>query len=73
MVLLGVQGISSRRYKNDVKPMEKASETLYSLKPVTFRYKGDIDPENKQHFGLIAEEVDKVNPDLVTRDDEGKP
>jgi septal ring factor EnvC (AmiA/AmiB activator) len=52
--------------------MDKASETILALKPVTFRYKEKIDPERLQQFGLVAEEVEKVNPALVTRDAEGK-
>jgi hypothetical protein len=69
---LGVQ-VSSRRFKEDVKPMYKSSEALYSLNPVTFRYKKEIDPQRASQFGLVAEEVEKVNPDLVVRDKEGKP
>ena len=53
--------------------MDKASEALLSLKPVTFRYKKEIDPEGTSQFGLVAEEVEKVNHDLVVRDKEGKP
>jgi hypothetical protein len=64
---------SSKRFKEDIKPMEKASEALLALKPVTFRYKKDIDPEAKSQFGLVAEDVEKVNPDLIVRDKEGKP
>src|SRR5215467_10616334 len=56
---------SSRRFKEDIKPMDKASEALFALKPVTFRYKKEIDPERKGQLGLVAEDVDKVNPDLV--------
>jgi hypothetical protein len=52
--------------------MERASEALYSLKPVTFRHKKEIDAERTPQFGLVAEEVEKVNPDLVARDKEGK-
>ena len=63
---------SSRRFKRDIKPMNDASETLFALKPVTFRYKTEIDPQGIPQFGLIAEEVEKVNPDLVVRDKEGK-
>ncbi len=55
-----------------VKPMDKASEALLALKPVTFRYKDEFDPEGIPQFGLVAEEVEKVNSDLVTRDAEGK-
>ena len=64
---------SSRRFKQEIKPMERASETLFELKPVTFHYKKEIDPASKSQFGLVAEEVEKVNPDLVVRDKEGKP
>jgi len=64
---------SSRRYKEQIKPMEKASEAIHSLRPVTFRYKKEVDPTRVLSFGLIAEEVAKVNPDLVTADGEGKP
>ena len=64
---------SSRRFKEEIKPMERASETLFALKPVTFRYKKGIDPARTPQFGLVAEEVQKVNPDLVVRDKEGKP
>jgi hypothetical protein len=52
--------------------MEKASEAIHALKPVTFRYKQELDPEGIPQFGLVAEEVEKVNPDLVARDDQGK-
>jgi hypothetical protein len=64
---------SSRRFKEEIKPMDKTSEVLLALKPVTFRYKKDIDPAGTPQFGLVAEEVEKVNPDLVVRDKEGKP
>jgi hypothetical protein len=64
---------SSGRFKDDIKPMGKASEMILQLKPVTFRYKEQIDPDRIPQFGLIAEEVEKVNPDLVARDQEGKP
>jgi Chaperone of endosialidase len=63
---------SSRRYKEDIEPMDKASEALFALKPVSFRYKGDIDPAHAKMFGLIAEEVAEVNPDLVMRNDKGE-
>jgi hypothetical protein len=63
---------SSARYKDDIKPMDKASEAILALKPVAFRYKKELDPEKIPQFGLIAEDVEKVNPDLVARDDEGK-
>src|SRR5262252_6089577 len=53
--------------------MDKASEAILALKPVTFRYKHDIDPNGTPQFGLVAEDVEKVNPDLVARDDHGKP
>jgi hypothetical protein len=63
---------SSRRFKEEIKPMEQASEALLALKPVTFRYKKEIDPQSIPQFGLIAEEVEKVNPNLVVRDTDGK-
>src|SRR5262249_13627508 len=64
---------SSARFKEAIKPMEKASEAILALKPVTFRYKKEIDAEHTPQFGLIAEDVEKVNPDLVARDEQGKP
>src|SRR6185312_11532029 len=64
---------SSQRFKEEIKPMGQASETLLALKPVTFRYKKEIDPAGTSQFGLVAEEVEKANPDLVVRDREGKP
>ena len=63
---------SSARFKSDIKPMDKASEGILALKPVTFRYKQEIDPDGIPQFGLVAEEVEKVYPDLVTRDAQGK-
>src|SRR5262249_3772057 len=63
---------SSRRFKEQIKPMERTSEALFGLKPVTFRYKKEIDPAGTHQFGLVAEEVEKVDPDLVVRDQEGK-
>jgi len=53
--------------------MDKASEAILALKPVTFRYKEEIDPDAIPQFGLVAEEVEKINPQLVTRDQDGKP
>ena len=64
---------SSRRFKKEIKPMERASEVLFALKPVTFRYKKEIDPKSTSQFGLVAEDVEKADPDLVVRDKEGKP
>jgi hypothetical protein len=64
---------SSRRFKDEIKPMEQASEALYALKPVAFRYRKEIDPEGRPQLGLVAEDVEKVNPDLVVRDKRGKP
>src|SRR5437588_5555535 len=63
--------VSSARFKEAIKPMDKASEALLALKPVTFRYKEELDPDGMPQFGLIAEEVAKVNPDLVVRDEDG--
>jgi hypothetical protein len=65
--------VSSRRYKEDIKAMDKASEALFALKPVAFRYKKNIDPAGTSQLGLVAEDVEKVNPDLVVRDKEHKP
>jgi hypothetical protein len=53
--------------------MDKLSEAILALKPVTFHYKKELDPEGIQQFGLVAEEVEKVSPDLVARDEQGKP
>ena len=65
--------VSSRRYKEEIKPMDKASEALFALKPVVFRYKQEIDPSRRLSFGLIAEDVAQVSGDLVSPDKEGKP
>jgi uncharacterized coiled-coil protein SlyX len=65
-------GVSSQRYKEQIKPMDKASELLFSLKPVTYRYKKEIDPKQTLDFGLIAEEVAKVSPELAIRDAKGQ-
>ncbi len=64
---------SSARYKEEIQPMAKSSEAILALKPVSFRYKKDLDPEAIPQFGLVAEEVAKVDPDLVARDEQGKP
>ena len=64
---------SSRRYKNEIRPMAKASEAIFSLRPVSFRYKKEVDPTSLLSFGLIAEEVAEVDPALVTPDRDGKP
>ena len=64
---------SSARFKEAIKPMDKASEAILALQPVTFRYKQELDPEGVPQFGLVAEQVEKVNPALVARDDQGKP
>ena len=64
---------SSKRFKEDIKPVGKASEALFALKPVTFRYKKEIDPAGTAQLGLVAEDVERVNPDLIVRDKEGKP
>ena len=65
--------VSSERFKDEIKPMDKASEAILALKPVTFRYKHELDPDGIPQFGLVAEQVAKVDPDLVARDDHGKP
>ncbi len=64
--------VSSQRFKEAIEPMDEASEAILALKPVTFRYKHELDPAGIPQFGLVAEQVAKVNPDLVARDKEGK-
>jgi uncharacterized coiled-coil protein SlyX len=76
-VIVGTTGqlgtvLSSARFKEEIKPMDKASEAILQLKPVTFYYKQELDPDAIPQFGLIAEEVEKVNPDLVVRDEDGR-
>ncbi|MBO0732989.1 MAG: tail fiber domain-containing protein [Methylocapsa sp.] len=76
-VVVGTNGqlgtvVSSARFKEAIKPMGKASEAILSLKPVTFRYKRQLDPEGIPQFGLVAEQVEKVNPALVARDHQKK-
>jgi len=68
---LGVTA-SSARFKDNIKSMDKASEAILALHPVTFRYKHELDPDGIPQFGLVAEQVEKVNPALVARDDKGK-
>src|SRR5204863_1446316 len=63
---------SSARYKENIQPMEKMSEAILSLQPVTFRYKHDLDPDGIPQFGLVAEQVEKIDRNLVVRDDQGK-
>ena len=77
-VVVGADGhlgtlTSSARFKHEIKPMDNASEVILALKPVTFRYKKDIDPERIPQFGLVAEQVEKIDPDLVARDRKGNP
>ena len=69
--LLGHE-FSSQRYKEDIKPMSGSSEALFALKPVTYRYKKDIDKNQTRDYGLIAEEVAKVDPKLAVRDRKGQ-
>jgi Chaperone of endosialidase len=64
---------SSKRFKENIKSMDKASEALFSLKPVSFRYKNEIDPAGTAQLGLVAEDVEKINPALVVHDKQGKP
>src|SRR5207249_4952201 len=64
---------SSARFKDDIKPMDKASEVLFALRPVTLRYKKEIDSAGTLQLGLVAEDVEKLSPSLVVRDKEGKP
>ena len=70
--LLGTS-TSSKRFKECIQPMDQASEALYSLKPVRFRYRKEIDPAGTSQLGLVAEDVEAVNPDLIVRDKEGRP
>ena len=63
---------SSRRFKEEIKPMEKASEVLFALKPVSFRYKKEFDAGRAPMFGRIAEDVEQVDSDLVSRNDKGE-
>jgi hypothetical protein len=77
-VMVNAQGqlgvaTSSARFKDDIKPMKDVSDVLLSLQPVTFRYKKELDSLGTPQFGLVAEQVAKVDPDLVARDDSGKP
>ena len=77
-VIINSQGqlgtvVSSARFKEGIEPMDKASEAILALKPVTFRYKHELDPEGIPQFGLVAEQVEKVDPNLVARDDNGNP
>jgi hypothetical protein len=77
-VIVGPNGqlgtiVSSERFKDEIKPMDRASEAIHALKPVTFRYNKELDPEGIPQFGLVAEQVAKVDPDLVARDAQGKP
>ncbi|HEY7000229.1 MAG TPA: tail fiber domain-containing protein [Candidatus Udaeobacter sp.] len=67
---LGIS-MSSSRFKENINPMDDASEAIFSLKPVTFRYKKELDPEGAPQFGLIAEDVEKVNRNLVVHNKEG--
>ncbi len=64
---------SSARFKEAIRPMNKASEPILSLQPVTFRYKPEFGADKTPQFGLVAEEVEKVDPELVVHDEQGKP
>jgi hypothetical protein len=70
---LGRANVSSRRYKHDIQPMEKTSQVLFALKPVSFRYHKQYDASQTVAFGLIAEEVAEVAPNLVGRNEKGEP
>jgi hypothetical protein len=63
---------SSRRYKQDIQAMDDASQALFALKPVTFRYKKEIDQTQSLEYGLIAEDVAEIDPNLAVRDGTGK-
>src|SRR5262249_729033 len=64
--------VSSPRYKEAIKPMTKPTETLFALKPVTFRFKKEVDPQQGLDYGLIAEDVAKISPELAVRNKEGE-
>ena len=64
--------VSSRKFKEEIKPMDRASEAVLALEPVTFRYKKEIETDGGLMFGLIAEDVEKIDPALVTRNDNGE-
>ena len=66
------QMVSAQRFKDEIKSMDRASEVIYDLKPVSFRYKPEIEPTRPLGFGLIAEDVEKIAPNLVTRGSDGK-
>jgi hypothetical protein len=70
---LGRANVSSRRYKHDIQPMDTASEAIYALRPVSFRYHKQYDATQTLAFGLIAEDVAEVDPDLVGRNPQGQP
>jgi hypothetical protein len=63
---------SAARFKDEIRPMDKTSEAIFALKPVTFRYNKELDPNRVPQFGLVAEEVEKTAPDLVKRDHNGR-
>jgi uncharacterized coiled-coil protein SlyX len=69
---LGIRA-SAARFKEAIKPMNRDSEVILSLQPVSFRYNKELDPKSTPQFGLVAEEVAKVSPDLVVTNEEGKP
>jgi hypothetical protein len=64
--------VSSACFKEAIKSMDTASEAILALKPVSFRYKEELDPDGVTQYGLIAEQVEKICPDLVVRDEDGK-
>jgi hypothetical protein len=66
-------GVSSVRFKQNIQDMGESSDALMALRPVTFHYKPELGPNGTAQFGLVAEEVEKVNPALVVRDADGKP
>ena len=65
--------LSSARFKQAIKPMDKVSEAVLGLEPVTFQYKPELDPKGVPQFGLVAEQVEKIAPQLVVHDKQGKP
>jgi hypothetical protein len=64
---------SSARFKEDIQDIGDGSSALMKLRPVRFHYKQDVDPSGVEQYGLVAEEVAKVYPDLVVYDEKGEP
>jgi hypothetical protein len=72
MISLIQASIATPRNKEDIAPMNDASEMLYRLKPVTYRSKKEIDRTQSLDYGLVAEEVAEIDPNLTLRDQNGQ-